>query len=118
MRTSDELVQSRRRGSEIRDDFQESYQAPTSAVASLFYLVVAGDDVFPTTGLNTVFNVQLLAELPVVTSVGPITPPGAGGQIFKAVNFGDSLPIQDRTIVRCDQVDGQLFFTYRGNGST
>lgn len=101
MRTSDELAQSRRRSQGLRDAQAAVYRAPTSAVASDFYVVVDGDGDFPTTGLNTVFAVQLT---------------GSGSETFAATNLGESIPISGQTIVRCDQVDGQLFFTYRGNG--
>jgi hypothetical protein len=119
MRIPDELAQSRRRTKDTRDTQDSSYQAPTSAVSSLFYMVVAPDEgVFPTTGgRGTVYNVQLISELPIARTEGSVATPTAIGEKFLAINLGDAAPVAGESIVRCDQVDGQLFFTYRGNGS-
>jgi hypothetical protein len=118
VRTSDELAQSRRRTKDTRATEAATHQAPTSAVSSEFYRVVSGGGDFPTTGLNTVFEIQLLNDVPAIGDEGSIVEDiSAGGEIFLALNLGEGIPIPNVTVVRCDQFDGQLFFTYRGNGS-
>jgi hypothetical protein len=112
----------RRRAGGQRDAYEQSYQAPSSFSRPDLYMVTIGSEdgaTFPTTGLNTVYAVRLLNEVPPQSTEGTITDwtPGVGGELSRAINLGEGIPVQDQTIVRCDFLGGQLFFTYRGNGS-
>lgn len=123
MRPRNESEILRRRADDQRDSLDQSYQAPASFNRPDLYVVTIGDEdgaTFPTTGVNTVFMVQPLTEVPPQYTEGAIAgwTPTAAGNKTPAINLGEAVPVQDQTVVRCDPFDGQLFFTYRGNGSS
>lgn len=118
MKSRDESDILRRRADRQRDSLDQGYQGFASPQRSDFYRVTVGVGPFPTTGLNTVFMVQLWPEQTIGDIEGSITPndPAPSDPKFPAINLGDCIPLQDQTVVWCTAVDGQLFFTFRGKG--
>lgn len=108
----------RRRSEDLRDD-QDRNGNPQAlgAVADLFYVVDGGNyPLFSPPG--TVFCVVPVGSLGVQDTEGQLAtvPPADAADLkLTAKNLGQGVPVAGTTIVKCDQIDGHLVFTYRGN---